>query len=81
MRTLVQRSQSGVGGRSVPAHAGEAPGTSAGNVSTQDILTVMIAWRDWKCQKAVMKRCVQYSLPGQTGQSAPKHVEEESGRR
>ena len=81
MRTHVQHSLNGVSGPIVPALVGEAPGPSAGNVSTQETLSIMIAWRDWKCQKAVMKRSVQPSLSGLTGQSAPRPVEEVSGRR
>ena len=81
MRSPVQHSLSGVSGPIVLAHAGVAPGPSAGNVSTQETLSVMIAWRDWKCQKAVMKRSVQPSQSGLTGQSAPRPVEEVSGRR
>ena len=76
MRNLAQHSRSGVSGRSVLAHVGEAQGPSAGNASTQETLLVMIAWRDWKCQKAVMKRSVQLSVSGQTGQSVPRPVEE-----
>ena len=81
MRTLVLYFLSGVSGLIVPVLVGVAQGPSAGNVSTQETLSIMIAWRDWKCQKAVMKRSVQPSLSGLTGQSALKPVEEVSGRR
>ena len=81
MRIPVHHLLSGVTGQNVPGHVGVAQDPSEENVSTQEILTVMIAWKDWKSQRAVMNRCVQPSLPGLTGQNAPKHVEEGSGKR
>ena len=81
MRIPVHHLPSGVTGQTVPGLVGVARDPNEENVSIQETLTVMIAWKDWKCPRAVMNRCVQPSLPGLTGQNAQKHVEEGSGKR